>query len=148
MSALGSKRVDRVAETCLCGHIQRASRALGRRFDRHLRPLGLNNWQFSLLMAIVNEPLPPSVGSLSEILGMEHTTTTKNLRLLHRRGLVASRGDAEDARVRRIALTPLGRALIARAIPRWRAINDAMLAKLTADQLAGLKSALEAIAED
>jgi DNA-binding MarR family transcriptional regulator len=147
MPALNPKLVDQVAETCLCGHIQRASRALGKRFDRHMRPLGVNNWQFSLLMA-VNLPTPPSIGGLSETLGMDHTTTTKNLRLLQRRGLVAVRRDGEDARVRRVVLTPAGRALIARAVPRWQAVNDAMIAKLTAEQLACLRSALEVIAQD
>jgi DNA-binding MarR family transcriptional regulator len=147
MRALSHTLVDQVAETCLCGHIQRASRALGKRFDRHMRPLGLNNWQFSLLMS-VNLPSPPSVGGLSETLGMDHTTTTKNLRLLQRRGLVALRRDGEDARVRRVVLTPAGRALLARAVPRWRAVNDAMIAKLSADQLACLRTALEVIAED
>ena len=147
MPALNRTLVDQVAETCLCGYIQRASRALGKRFDRHMRPLGVNNWQFSLLMA-VNLPSPPSIGGLSETLGMDHTTTTKNLTLLRRRGLVVVRRDGEDARVRRVALTPAGRALIARAVPRWRAVNDAMIAKLTADQLTCLRTALEVIAQD
>jgi DNA-binding MarR family transcriptional regulator len=147
MPARNPMLVDQATETCLCGYIQRASRALGKRFDRHMRPLGLNNWQFSLLMA-VNLSSPPSVGGLSEILGMDHTTTTKNLRLLQRRGLVALRRDLEDARVRRVALTPAGRALLTRAVPRWRAVNDATIAKLTADQLACLRSALEVIAQD
>src|SRR5690349_18499499 len=131
MPALSRTLVDQVGENCLCGHIQRASRALSKRFDRHMRPLGLNNWQFSLLMA-VNLPSPPSIGALSEILGMDHSTTTKNLRLLQRRGLVAVRRDGEDARVRRVVLTPPGRALLSRAVPRWRAANDAMIARLTA----------------
>jgi hypothetical protein len=33
----------RVRDTCLCLHLQQAARALARRFDAALRPLGLTN---------------------------------------------------------------------------------------------------------
>ena len=48
----------RVRDTCLCLHLQRAARAVARRFDDALRPLGLTNGQFSLLMSL-NRPEPP-----------------------------------------------------------------------------------------
>jgi len=41
-----------VRDCCLCLHVQRAARALGRRFDEALRPFDLTNGQFSLLMAL------------------------------------------------------------------------------------------------
>ena len=47
-----------VRDHCLCLYAQRAARALARRFDDALRPLGLTNGQFSLLMAL-NRPEPP-----------------------------------------------------------------------------------------
>ena len=47
-----------VRDTCLCLHVQRAARAVARRFDEALRPLGLTNGQFSLLMSL-NRPEPP-----------------------------------------------------------------------------------------
>ena len=56
--------VAHVAQTCLCLHTQRAARALARLFDMALRPFGLNNGQFSLLMAL-NRPEPPSIGALA-----------------------------------------------------------------------------------
>jgi hypothetical protein len=39
-----------VRDNCLCLNVQRAARALARLFDEALRPLGLTNGQFSLLM--------------------------------------------------------------------------------------------------
>jgi hypothetical protein len=48
-----------VWNTCLCLHTQRAARVLARRFDEALRPAGLNNRQFSLLMTL-NRPEPPA----------------------------------------------------------------------------------------
>jgi len=44
---------SKVRDTCLCLHLQRAARAVGRRFDAALRPLGLTNGQFSLLMSLI-----------------------------------------------------------------------------------------------
>jgi len=48
-----------VRDTCLCLHLQRAARAVARRFDEALRPLGLTSGQFSLLMSL-NRPEPPT----------------------------------------------------------------------------------------
>jgi hypothetical protein len=47
-----------VRDTCLCLHLQRAARAVARRFDTALRPLGITNGQFSLLMSL-NRPERP-----------------------------------------------------------------------------------------
>jgi hypothetical protein len=41
-----------VRDSCLCLHVQRAARALARRFDEALRPVQLTNGQFSLLMSL------------------------------------------------------------------------------------------------
>jgi DNA-binding MarR family transcriptional regulator len=134
-----------IGDTCLCLDVQRASRAIGRRFDEAFRPLGLNNWQFSLLMAL-NGPTPLTMSSLAERLAMDRTTTTGNLKPLERRGLVEVRRDERDARVRRIVLTDAGRMLLAEAVDRWRAANDAAIASLGGTDLAALRSALREIA--
>jgi DNA-binding MarR family transcriptional regulator len=135
-----------VGDTCLCLEVQRASRAIGRRFDEAFRPLGLNNGQFSLLMAL-NRPTPPTMSSLAERLAMDRTTTTANLKPLERRGLVEIQRDEQDARVRRIVLTEAGRAVLAEAVDRWRAANDAVVVRLGGTDLAALRSALRMIAE-
>ena len=70
-----------VRDTCLCFHLRRASRAVARRFDAALRPLGLTNGQFSLLIAL-NRPEAPSIGSVSALLAMDRTTLTANLKPL------------------------------------------------------------------
>ena len=134
-----------VGNTCLCLDVQRAGRAIGRRFDEAFRPLGLNNWQFSLLMAL-NRPTPLTMSGLAERLAMDRTTTTANLKPLERRGLVEIQRDEQDARVRRIVLTEAGRAVLAEAVDRWRAANDAAVARLGGTDLATFRSALRTIA--
>src|SRR5437660_11372104 len=76
-----------VRDTCLCLHLQRAARAIARRFDEALRPLGLTNGQFSLLMSL-NRPEPPTIGAVAALLAMDRTTLTAALKPLERRGLV------------------------------------------------------------
>lgn len=111
-----------VRDHCLCLHAQRAARALARRFDEALRPLGLTNWQFSLLMSL-NRPRPPTLGAVAAVLAMDRTTVTANLKPLERRGLVQASVDPQDRRARRLQLTDQGRAVLAEAVPIWSRVH-------------------------
>ena len=108
----------RVRDCCLCLHVQRAARALARRFDEALRPIGLTNGQFSLLMSL-NRPEPASMASVSSLLGMDRTTLTAALKPLERRHLVTVSRDPSDRRGRRLSLTANGKTLLASAVPVW-----------------------------
>jgi DNA-binding MarR family transcriptional regulator len=108
-----------VRDHCLCLHTQRAARALARRFDRVLSPLGLTNGQFSLMMAL-NRPEPVGMGPVAALLGMDRTTLTAALKSLERRGLVATASHPDDRRSRLLSLTPQGHALLAQAVPIWQ----------------------------
>jgi DNA-binding MarR family transcriptional regulator len=108
-----------VRDTCLCLHVQRAARAVARRFDDALRPLELTNGQFSLMMSL-NRPEPARMGQVSDLLAMDRTTLTANLKPLERRGLVRTTVDRADKRSRRLTLTASGRALLAAAVPIWK----------------------------
>ena len=131
----------RVRDTCLCLHVQRAARALARRFDDVLRPLGLTQGQFSLITSL-NRPEPPTIGSVSNLLAMDRTTLTANLKPLVRRGLVRISVDKEDKRSRRLSLTPKGQELLSEAAPVWidtHAETERLLTNISADALrAGL----------
>jgi DNA-binding MarR family transcriptional regulator len=126
-----------VRDTCLCLHLQRAARALARRFDDALRPVDLTSGQYSMLMSL-NRPEPPSIGSVASLLAMDRTTLTAALKPLARRGLVSVKVDAGDRRSRRLELTPAGRALLARAVPVWRRTHaeiDRLLPRTGPDRL-------------
>jgi DNA-binding MarR family transcriptional regulator len=112
------KTTLRVRDTCLCLHLQRAARAVARRFDAALRPHGLTSGQFSLLMSL-NRAKPAGIGDISALLAMDRTTLTANLKPLERRGLVTVSVDDADKRSRRLALTPAGHALLVAALPAW-----------------------------
>lgn len=108
----------RVRDCCLCLHVKRAARALARRFDDALRPVGLTNGQFSLLMSL-NRPEPPGIASVANLLAMDRTTLTAALKPLERRGLITIAQDPRDRRGRRLSLTAEGTTLLAAATPIW-----------------------------
>src|SRR6202046_5542477 len=103
-----------VRDCCLCLHVQRAARALARRFDEALRPVDLTNGQFSLLMSL-NRPKPPAMGAVASLLAMDRTTLTAALKPLERRGLVKVTADPQDRRSRLMKLTAKGQRLLTRA---------------------------------
>lgn len=109
-----------VRDQCLCFTAQRAARELARRFDRLFLKLGITNGQFSMMVAMGGMGAP-KLGELATFLGMDHATVTAAVRKLQRRGLVTLRNDDSDGRARRVAITEAGTALIAKAVPLWRA---------------------------
>lgn len=142
MSKAGAVPIDQtlfVRDHCLCLATRRAARAMSRLFDDAFRPVGITNGQFSLLHAL-NRPAPPSVQAVADLLAMDRTTLTANLKPLQRDGLVEIAADAGDRRIRRLVLTTEGAAVLARAMPVWIATHDRIDADLAvvavdADQL-------------
>jgi DNA-binding MarR family transcriptional regulator len=128
-----------VRDTSLCLHVQRAARQLARRFDEALKPAGLTHGQFSLMMSL-NQPMPPKIGDVAELLGMDRTTVTANLKPLQRRRLIAVAADPDDRRSRILALTKAGQKVLAAAVPLWIAAH----AELERDLPRGAPSRLRA----
>ena len=118
-----------VRDTCLCLHVQRAARALARRFDEALRPFGLTNGQFSLMMSL-NRPAPASMGSVTALLAIDQTTLTAALKPLERRGWINIVPNPKDRRARLLSLTPSGKAALAAAVPVWKTTHAALEERL------------------
>lgn len=112
---LPAETVLHVRDSCLCLATQRAARRLARRFDAVLKPVGLTNGQFSLMVAL-NQPEPPSMGSLAPLLGMEASTLTAAVKPLARRGLLRASPDPDDGRSRHLIMTSEGAALLNREV--------------------------------
>jgi DNA-binding MarR family transcriptional regulator len=118
-----------VRDTCLCLHVQRAARVLARRFDTALKPVGLNNGQFSLMMSL-NRPVPATMSQVATLLAMDRTTLTAALKVLERRGLVISSADPKDRRGRLLTLTEAGMAVLSTAVPIWTRTHSEIDAEL------------------
>ena len=133
-----------VRDHCLCLHMQRAARAVARRFDAAFRPLNLTNGQFSLLMSL-NRPSPPHMGAVASLLAMDRTTLTAALKPLERRRLIEVKLDPKDKRGRLLSLSPEGRHLLARALPIWHETHVAVEALLRKGAPPRLRDELRAL---
>jgi DNA-binding MarR family transcriptional regulator len=136
-----------VRDTCLCLHVQRAARALARRFDEALRPLGLTNGQLSLMMSL-NRPEPPTMAAVAALLALDRTTLTAALKPLQRRGLVEVVTSATDKRARLMNLTSRGLALLASAVPVWKRTHIEIDRLLPDGDMERTRENLRAIAEE
>lgn len=136
--------VHHIRDTCLCLAAQRAARALARRFDLALRPFGLTNGQFSLLVAL-NQAEPPPIGRLAPFLAMDPSTLTAAVKPLARRGLLRVIPDAADGRSRRVQITTEGVALLRAAVPAWREAHARLDAELGVSTAAALRQGLAEI---
>jgi DNA-binding MarR family transcriptional regulator len=135
-----------IRDHCLCLHVQRAARMVGRRFDDALRPLGLTNGQFSLLTSL-NREEPATMGVVAAVLAMDRTTLTAALKPLQRAGFVEVQIDLEDRRTRLLTLTPAGRALLASAVPVWNRTHAQVEGLLDGTDPDGLRRDLRALSK-
>jgi len=133
-----------VRDTCICLHTQRAARALARRFDDALAAVNLTSGQFSLLTSI-NRPVPPSIGAVADVLAMDRTTLTANLKPLERRGLVRVDVDKADRRSRRLILTASGKRALVRAVPIWRRTHHELDRRFSKTRLDAMRAGLLAL---
>ena len=129
---------------CICLHLQRAARAVARRFDDAFRPLSLTSGQFSLMFALTRMD-KPSIGAVATVLAMDRTTLTANLKPLERDGFIKIAIDKEDRRGRHLTLTPSGRALLATALPIWRKTHADIDRLLSRPDPATLREGLRAL---
>lgn len=121
-----------VRDHCMCLHLQRAARSAARLFDEALRPFGLTNGQFSLLMSL-NRPEPPLMRDVASLLAMDRTTLTAMLKPLSRRGLLSIVADGRDRRGKRLVLSSDGKRLLTQALPVWTATEALLEKRLDAD---------------
>ena len=128
----------------MCLHLQRAARATARRFDGALKPFGLTNQQFSLLMSL-NRPQPARMKDVAFLLALDRTTLTANLKVLERRGLARSEPDPGDGRSRLLMLTEQGGRQLAAAMPAWKETEAAIEAQLAGGDADGLRADLKAL---
>lgn len=137
-----------MAADCLCFRARRAARAITRAYDTALRPTGLQATQVTLMNAIALGPdAAQPMGRLSEVLALEISTLTRNLRALEKAGLVAIGRSETDRRVRVARLTGAGKLKLADALPHWKQAHGEIIAALGSDTATALHAALDATSQ-
>lgn len=113
-----------VMDNCTCGKVRMAARAVTRRYDEALRPVGLRATQFAVLIAIsVGEAV--SITALAKQLGMDRSTLTRNIGPMVEEELIAVSAEGWR-RSRNLELTKKGRARIQQTMPHWESAQRSL----------------------
>ena len=121
--------------------LNRAGARIAAAFSEEVRPLGatLQMWR---VLAALRERDGRRMGDLSETTSIEVSTLTRLVDNMEKKGLVARRRDAADARAVALHVTPAGRRLTQRITPIAERYESVALAGFTAAEADILKAAL------
>lgn len=121
--------------------LNRAGARIAAAFSEEVRPLGatLQMWR---VLAALREREGRRMGDLSETTSIEVSTLTRLVDGMEKKGLVARRRDAVDARVVMLHPTPAGRRLTRRLLPIAERYEAVALAGFGAGEADALKGAL------
>jgi DNA-binding MarR family transcriptional regulator len=134
----------KIAHECPGLRIRQASRLLTRVYDESLRPLGIQESQLSVLVAVAMfGDDGANIGALASVLVMDRTTLTRNLRPLERAGLLRVARSPEDARARIVLLTRAGERMIEAGYPLWEKAQKRILKVLGAERVDEIRSRLD-----
>jgi DNA-binding MarR family transcriptional regulator len=126
---------------CTCYRLRQAARLVSRTYDHFLAPSGISIGQFGMLATLIAME-GASISTLAEVLQMERTTLTRNLKPLQKLGYVAIEQGA-DNRARSLVLTEAGKKTLATAKPMWRAAQRSLERQLGKAEVSLLNVALD-----
>jgi DNA-binding MarR family transcriptional regulator len=102
-------------------------------FLKDCKAFDLTPVQFSVLAAL-SQASPLDQIRLSGLVALDRTTISLTVRRLEERGLVARQVSEKDRRAKLIRLTEAGRAFTEAVLPTVRAVQDKILAPLSASE--------------
>ena len=124
---------------CHCFNLRRATRAVTAFYNQHMKDTGITSQQFSVLRHIQRQS-PVSVTELSDLMGVDRTTLSRNLALLEQRGLLAAK--PSHGRQRMMTLTSDGEKTLAYAVTRWDTAQKEIEARLGTERITQLEQVL------
>jgi DNA-binding MarR family transcriptional regulator len=130
---------------CACSQLRRTARVASAVYDRFLAPTGLTVTQYAILVNIGRADQIRRT-DLANLLGMERTTLTRNLRPLECKKLIKTVA-GEDRRERRIQLTTAGLKRLAESHPLWEDAQRYVIGELGEEGVARLRAALTTVSD-
>jgi DNA-binding MarR family transcriptional regulator len=132
-------------EICNFAALRQAARRVTKLYDDALAPIGLGANQFSILarLSLVG---PSTIQDLAGLLVMDRSTLGHLLRPLEKRGLVKLAISERDRRSRMVALTPAGKAVVAKGRLRWAAAQRQFESTFGKEAALELRAVLKEIA--
>ena len=134
------------ARSCVCFNLRKSARAITQMYEEALKPTGLRPTQFSLLVA-TRLMGTITISSLAKALVMDRTTLTRNLKPLEKQDLLRITLGKDDRREREVTLTGSGQAILAKALPLWKAVQQEVEEELGQDRVHRLLYDLSATIE-
>jgi DNA-binding MarR family transcriptional regulator len=149
MGHLGARELDlctKVIALCACNQLRKASRELTRHYDAALAQSGLAATQLPILVTLGSKgELPITI--LADVLSLDRTTLTRNLKILEDRSLVQIVAHEDDARVHLAALTSEGARVLGEALERWEEVQTRIEREFDPTRLRNLSRELDALRE-
>jgi DNA-binding MarR family transcriptional regulator len=149
MVHLGARELDlctKVIALCACNQLRKASRELTRHYDAALAQSGLAATQLPILVTLGSKgELPITI--LADVLSLDRTTLTRNLKILEDRSLVQIVAHEDDARVHLAALTSEGARVLGEALERWEEVQTRIEREFDPTRLRNLSRELDALRE-
>lgn len=137
------KQCHEIGQTCAVFNLRKASRAVTQLYEETMKPSGILPTQFTLLVA-TRARGPITISSMAEVLVMDRTTLTRNLKPLIRDGLLMVVA-GKDQRSREVSLTPVGLQKLQQAIPLWKEAQRRIRKSLGGGRLDQLLGDLQAV---
>ncbi len=134
-----------IASECVGARVRALSRALTRVYDERLRPHGIKFSQMNILTSVtLRGPISP--GRVAQILGIEKSTLSRNVRILESNGWIESRpGEVGNSLL--LSATPKGRRLLQKASPSWREAQDEVTSLLGDRTTAAIRRGFDRVQE-
>jgi DNA-binding MarR family transcriptional regulator len=130
---------------CNCLAIRSAMRNVTQFYDEALAGSGLRITQYSILNRVF-EHGALTMNELADLLVMDRTTLTHNLRPLQQQGFLKLEVGDEDRRQRRVVLTPAGDQARLGARELWKVAQARFDAKVGVETAKALRTALFTLA--
>lgn len=117
-----------MSKLCLSMNLRRTERLVTRHYDAYLAPAGVTAVQLPMLATIASAA-QPSFRMLTEQLGLDRSTLSRNLALLERIGYVDI-GPSSGPKPGLISLTAKGRDVLRRAHVQWKHAHQALMEEM------------------
>lgn len=120
-----------MATRCYCTALRTVTRKVTALYDEALAPLGIGVAQFAILRTLQRVG-PVSATALGELVDLDRSTVSRNIRVLERLKLVRLERSETDQRSRAIALTAKGTRALDDGAPLWDQAQDVLRARIGA----------------
>jgi len=126
---------------CVANNLHRTTRAVTRIYSEEMRPCGIKRSQFAILAHLEHLGVA-QLTELANLMIMDRTTLSRNLKPLEKQGLVYINKSPTDARARELSLSKAGKAKFTEALKLWERAQKRVLSVYGEDNWSLLESTL------